>query len=307
MRVAHNFRMPAMQERDGSGIRHAHCRHEPAGWEFGQRRLRAMAQYVARGGEAMGHIIHLRTMADILRSLGQRARARRLEAGWTLREIAERSGVSPRFLVQLESGRGNISVKRLADVATALGTTPAALLTAYEPQAPQVVALLGLRGAGKTTVGRRLAKRRGVSFVELDQRIEQAADLSLAEMFTLHGEDYYRRIEREVLEQVLHERRPMVLATGGGLVTSPETFALLRRSATTIWLRARPEDHWNRVVRQGDRRPMADHPQAMADLRALLAQREPLYAAAALTIETTHVSTAKVVEAIETALGGSAA
>src|SRR5262245_35111995 len=157
-------------------------------------------------------------MTDILRSLGQRARARRLEAGWTLREVAERSGVSPRFLVQLESGRGNISVKRLADVAGALGTTPAALLSASEPQPPPIIALLGLRGAGKTTVGRRLARRRRVPFVELDQRIEQAADLSLAEMFTLHGEDYYRRIEREVLDQVLRERRQMVLASGGGLV-----------------------------------------------------------------------------------------
>ena len=244
-------------------------------------------------------------MADILRSLGQRARARRLEAGWTLREVAERSGVSPRFLVQLESGRGNISVRRLADVADALGTTPAALLAAERARAHDVVALLGLRGAGKTTVGRRLARRRRVPFVELDQRIEQAADLSLAEVFTLHGEDYYRRLEREVLEQVLHERRPIVLATGGGLVTSADTFALLRRSTTTIWLRARPEDHWNRVVRQGDRRPMADHPQAMADLRTLLAQREPLYAAAALTIDTTHLSTPKVVEAIEAALGQS--
>ena len=245
-------------------------------------------------------------MEDLLRSLGQRARARRLEAGWTLREVAERSGVSPRFLVQLESGRGNISVKRLADVADALGTTAAALLTAPEPQAaPHIVALLGLRGAGKTTVGRRLARRRRVPFVELDHRIEQAADLSLAEVFTLHGETYYRRLERDVLEQVLRERRPMVLATGGGLVTSAETFALLRRSATTIWLRARPEDHWNRVVRQGDRRPMADHPQAMADLRALLAQREPLYAAASLTIDTAHLSMAKVVDAVERALGGS--
>ncbi len=104
-------------------------------------------------------------------------------------------------------------------------------------------------------------------FVELDRRVEEAADLSLGELFSLHGEDYYRRLEREVLQEVLSEGRPIVLATGGGMVASPDTFALLRRSAVTVWLRARPEDHWNRVVRQGDRRPMADHPQAMADLR----------------------------------------
>jgi XRE family aerobic/anaerobic benzoate catabolism transcriptional regulator len=90
----------------------------------------------------------------------------------------------------------------------------------------------------------------------------------------------------------------MVLAAGGGIVTSPETFALLRRSAVTIWLRARPEDHWNRVVRQGDRRPMANHPQAMADLRALLAAREPLYSAAHHTVETSRVPVKKVVDEI---------
>lgn len=223
----------------------------------------------------------------LLDGLGRRARARRLEKGWTLRDVAERSGVSPRYLVQLESGRGNISVRRLADVARALDTTPAALLTAADDVPARVVALLGLRGAGKTTVGRRLARRLRARFVELDRRIEQAADLSLTELFSLHGEEYYRRLERDVLQAVLGEGRSMVLATGGGIVTSPETYARLRRSATTVWLRATPEDHWNRVLRQGDRRPMADHPQAMSDLRALLAAREPLYAAAAHEVCTT--------------------
>ena len=230
---------------------------------------------------------------ELLAGLGRRARAHRLARGWTLREVAERSGVSPRFLVQLESGRGNISVRRLADVAKALETTPALLLTDTDAPAPEVIALLGLRGAGKTTVGRRLAKRRRVPFVELDRRVEQAADLSLGELFSLHGEDYYRRLEREVLQEVLSEGRPIVLATGGGLVASPDTFALLRRSAVTVWLRARPEDHWNRVVRQGDRRPMADHPQAMADLRGLLASREPLYSMADHVVDTSQVSVSR--------------
>ena len=235
---------------------------------------------------------------DLLAALGRRARALRLARGWTLRDVAERSGVSPRFLVQLESGRGNISVRRLADVAQALETTPAVLLTDTDGPPANVVALLGLRGAGKTTVGRRLAKRRRVPFVELDRRIETAADLSLGELFSLHGEDYYRRLEREVLQEVLGEGQPMVLATGGGLVASPDTFALLRRSAVTVWLRARPEDHWNRVVRQGDRRPMADHPQAMADLRTLLAAREPLYSMADHVVDTSTLQVGDVVDAI---------
>ena len=227
------------------------------------------------------------------------ARARRLQRGWTLKQVAERSGVSPRFLVQLEAGRGNISVRRLADVARALDVTPASLITMPPEQRDDpIVALLGLRGAGKTTVGKRLARRLRVPFVELDRRIEQAANISLAELFSLHGEDYYRRLEREVLQAVLESEGPMVLATGGGLVTAPETFALLRRGALTVWLRATPEDHWNRVLRQGDRRPLVDHPQAMSDLRSLLAAREPLYATAAHTVETSDRPIDRVVAEI---------
>src|SRR5688572_18078930 len=153
---------------------------------------------------------------NVLRALGARARALRISRGWTLRETAERSRLSARFLVQLESGRGNISVRRLVDVAAALGTTAAALLSESADTPKPVIALLGLRGAGKTTVGRRLARRLSVPFVELDQKIEEAAQLSLSEIFSLHGEAYYRRLERETLEAIVAKREPMVLATGGG-------------------------------------------------------------------------------------------
>jgi XRE family transcriptional regulator, aerobic/anaerobic benzoate catabolism transcriptional regulator len=233
---------------------------------------------------------------EILETVGQNVRAARAERHWTIRELADRSGVSVRFLVQLESGRANISVKRLADLARAFNMPTAELVSDDYPEAPRVVALLGLRGAGKTTIGKQLARRLHVRFVELDRQIEKAADMSLAELFSLYGEDYYRRLERETLAAVLAEKRPMVLATGGGIVASPDTYALLKKSAVTVWLRAAPEDHWNRVVSQGDRRPMADHPQAMADLRALLAAREPLYASADHTVDTSGRTVAKIVD-----------
>lgn len=223
---------------------------------------------------------------DVLQTVGAKVSEARTGRGWTLRELAERSGVSVRFLVQLEAGRGNISIKRLADLAGAFGVTAADLLRESAVLTPRVIALLGLRGAGKTTIGKQLARRLHLRFVELDRRIEKAADMSLAEVFSLYGEDHYRRLERDTLARVLAENRSIVLATGGGIVASPDTYAMLKQHATTIWLRATPEDHWHRVVSQGDRRPMADHPQAMADLRALLATREPLYARADRTVDT---------------------
>ncbi len=236
----------------------------------------------------------------LVTTLGRRVREGRAARHWTLRELAEHSGVSVRFLAMVEAGDGNISVRKLAAVARALGTTPAELLSGpgSETDLP-VVALLGLRGAGKTAVGRKLARRLHVPFVELDRRIEDAADLALSQVFALHGEEYYRTLERETLEKLLDENEPMVLATGGGIVTSGPTYALLRRRALTVWLRADPEDHWNRVVQQGDRRPMADHPHAMAELRRLLNTRGALYAEADVTVDTSNLALDDVVAAVE--------
>ena len=232
----------------------------------------------------------------ILDIVARRVRQARAARRWTIRELAERSGLSVRFLVQLEAGSGNISVKRLDDVARALALTPADLLTEAAADVPRTIALLGLRGAGKTTIGRQLARRLRVRFVELDRRVEQAANMSLTEIFSLYGDDHYRRLERETLAQVLNENRATVLATGGGIVTSADTYALLKKSTITVWLRASPEEHWTRVVRQRDRRPMADRPQAMADLRAILTAREPLYAAAEHTVSTSDRDVGEIVD-----------
>jgi XRE family aerobic/anaerobic benzoate catabolism transcriptional regulator len=244
----------------------------------------------------------------LLRDLGRRVRDGRAARGFSLRELAARSGLSSRFLIDVESGVGNISVKKLAALADALETTPAALLAA--PAASfelPPIALLGLRGAGKSTIGRKLARRLRVPFVELDRRVADSAGLTLSEIFALHGEDYYRRLELAALEELLADGRPRVIATGGGIVHSRESWALLKRRTLTLWLRARPEDHWSRVVQQGDRRPMADHPQAMVELRRILAVREPLYAQAAMTLDTSGRSAEAVASAAVTAVRASRA
>ena len=224
----------------------------------------------------------------LLARVGARVRTLRQGQAMTRRELSERSGVSQRFLTQLEAGRGNISLVRFAEVAAALATTPAALLTEATLPRPATLALLGVRGAGKSSVGAELARRLGVPHVEVDQRIEQAAGLRLAEIFELHGEAYYRRVERAVLDELLTRPTPMVLATGGSIVGDADNFALLRDRAVTFWLKARPRDHWNRVVKQGDRRPMAKSPHAFAELEALLAARAALYARAHHTIDTSR-------------------
>lgn len=236
----------------------------------------------------------------LLRTVGRRVRNLRELRGFSRRQLSGRCGVSERFLAQLEAGKGNISLMRFADVASALSVTPAELLAGglRDGDVSGVVALLGVRGAGKSTVGARLAVLFQVPFIELDARIEQRAGLRLGEIFELHGEAYYRRLEREVLSQLLGEPTSMVMATGGSIVNDFENFTLLRQHTYTVWLRATPEDHWNRVIKQGDARPMAQSPHAFAELRALLAAREPLYANAHHVVDTSGHSVDEVVHRV---------
>jgi XRE family aerobic/anaerobic benzoate catabolism transcriptional regulator len=242
-------------------------------------------------------------ISGFLDSIGARVRGRREAAGLSRRALAERSGISERFLAQLETGRGNISLLRFAQLAAALGTTPATLLERIDNGARPPLALLGVRGAGKSTVGRAVAERLEVPFVELDRRIEAAAGLTLVEIFELHGESYYRRVERQVLAEILAAGDAGVLATGGSIVSHPGNYALLASQARTVWLRARAEDHWERVIRQGDRRPMAKNPQAFAELEALLAAREPLYARADHVIDTSGAPIETVIDQVVAVLG----
>jgi len=238
----------------------------------------------------------------LLEQLGARVRARRHDLSLTLRELADRSEVSERFLVLLEGGRANVSVVRLADIARALGTSASELLSeeaapSEEPRRP-LIALLGLRGAGKTSIGEQAGSRLGVPFVELDARIAERAGMSLAEIFELHGGEYYRRLEREELDRLIQAGAPAIVATGGGLVTDHAAFARLREASVTIWLKATAEDHWNRVVAQGDIRPMANRTDAMNELRGLLRARRPLYELADHVVDTSALGLSRSVDRV---------
>jgi len=236
----------------------------------------------------------------LLSSVGGVTRKLREGRGLTRRELAEKSGVSERFLADLETGQGNISLARLHDVARALGTSAGELLVAAQPerQEKRVVALVGLRGAGKSTIGKALAEKLEVPFVELDALVEKDSGLSLSALFSLHGEAYYRRLAREVLVRFLAGADEAVIATGGGVVTDREAWRLLQKRCTTVWLQATPEDHWKRVLEQGDVRPGAASPHAQEELRALLKAREPLYAQSALAVDTSRLGIPGAVEEI---------
>jgi XRE family transcriptional regulator, aerobic/anaerobic benzoate catabolism transcriptional regulator len=227
----------------------------------------------------------MRPEADaMVRRVGARVRARRAELGLTAKTLAESSGLSLRFISQLEAGQANIAIGRLASVAKSLDVSVSALVETGDDQRC-AIALVGLRGAGKTTLGQALSGHLTLPFVEVDEEIEAAAGPDLGQIFQLHGEDYYRQLEGRCLDMLL-DARPKVVALSGGVVGNPHAWDVVRDRCTTVWLRATPEDHMRRVVEQGDHRPMADRADAMEELRAILADRAPRYARSEVSIDT---------------------
>src|SRR5687767_4853922 len=233
-----------------------------------------------------------------LARLGERVRAWRAASATTRKVLAQSSGVSERYLAQLEVGQGNISVLLLRKVARAMGV-PVESLAREAPDHEadgRRVALLGLRGAGKSTLGAKLAAALGVPFIELDRE----AGAELGEVFALYGQEAYRRFERRALERVLRANEAAVIAAGGSLVTDPDTYRLLLDHCRTIWLKAKPEEHMNRVIAQGDMRPFKGRSAALDEIRKLLADRDRLYARADTTIETSGRSAKAVLEELKT-------
>ncbi len=257
-------------------------------------------------------------------ALGERVRALRARRGLTRKAVALASDVSERHLANLEGGVGNASILVLLQVAQALQCPLAELLGDVTTASPEWlllrellenrdeatlrrarvavgellgtggdnarrssrIALIGLRGAGKSTLGRMLADALGFGFVELSRDIEQFAGCSIAEIQSLYGMNAYRRYERRALEEAIQIHAEAVIATPGGLVSEPATFNLLLAHCTTVWLRASPEDHMRRVRAQGDLRPMAASEEAMQDLKNILAGRAAFYSKAELHVDT---------------------
>jgi XRE family aerobic/anaerobic benzoate catabolism transcriptional regulator len=220
-----------------------------------------------------------------LSRLGERVRGWRTEQGLTRKALSSASGISERYLAQLEAGQGNISVLLLRKVARAMGISIERLVREDDAQVERI-ALLGLRGAGKSTLGEKLAAERGVPFIELDAEVEREAGAKLGEVFAMYGQDAFRRFERRALERVLNQHERAVIATGGSLVTDPRTYDLLLERCFCVWLKAAPQEHMNRVIAQGDMRPFKGRSAALEEIRQLLADRDRLYARANLTLDT---------------------
>jgi XRE family transcriptional regulator, aerobic/anaerobic benzoate catabolism transcriptional regulator len=225
------------------------------------------------------------TETAYLSLLGERVRAWRSENSMTRKALAQASGVSERYLAQLEAGEGNISVLLLRKVARAMGVPVESLVREEEPQ-QKCIALIGLRGAGKSSLGAKLAESMKVPFVELDREVEKEAGAALGEVFAMYGQEAFRRFERRALERVLAEHERAVIAAGGGLVTDPGTYKMLLERCVCVWLKASPEEHMARVMAQGDMRPFKGRSAALEEIRTLLADRDRLYRRADATVDT---------------------
>jgi len=275
--------------------------------------------------------------------LGERVRTIRSRRGMSRKVLAHHSKVSERYLAQLEAGQGNCSIVLLRRIASAMSVpvsdlvderpersvenlllaqlldrlSPAELKEAREVLLSRFggpssetrcdrIALIGLRGGGKTTLGRMLGEAIGAPFIELDREIEWQSGMALSAIFEMFGQSTFRRMERAALEAVLQAHQRFVLATGGSIVTEPSTFELLLTSCLTVWVRARPSEHMSRVIEQGDLRPMADNARAMDDLVSILTSREPLYAKADLILDTAGRTPQESREDLQHLLGATA-
>lgn len=270
--------------------------------------------------------------ATFIAMVGDRVRMARNRKGISRRALSELSGVSQRYLAQLEGGDGNVSIALLRKIARSLDLEIEWLVGREDPWSSDLmtmmqlfrqatrdqrsrvmevldpneagarragrVALIGLRGAGKSTLGRLTAKRMGVPFQELNVVIEEVAGMPVDEVIALYGQEGYRRLERQALQNLVATHEQLVLAVAGGIVSEPETFSYLLRHCHTIWLKAEPEEHMARVRGQGDERPMAGNPAAMDELKSILTSRETLYAKADAVVNTSGSSVEQSVDAV---------
>jgi XRE family aerobic/anaerobic benzoate catabolism transcriptional regulator len=282
-----------------------------------------------------------------LAAIGREVRRHRAKRGMTRRQLAQASATSERYLAQIESGAGNPSASVIRAIALALDLPASALLPAsgvrtaaldavldLVAQAPAAelpelarlietrlaraagadrarrIALIGLRGAGKSTLGRMLAGHLGWPFIELDRVVEEDYGASIPDLIEMAGTATFRRHERSALERVIATNDAAVITTAGGIVSDPETYALLLRRSHTVWIKARPEDHMSRVMAQGDFRPMAQNRAAMADLVAILEARRADYARAEAEVDTAGAaleqSFAKLLRVVTALLGAQA-
>lgn len=276
----------------------------------------------------------------LMEQVGDRVRKARERKGISRRLLSEKSGVSPRYLAQLESGQGNISISLLKRVAIALDhriewfvgeedpwNSDAMRVTelfrrsdeatrdnvlqmlsseADQGRRAQRICLVGLRGAGKSTLGKLAGEQLDIPFVELNEEIECHAGMPISEIMALYGQEGYRRLEADALDRVIATFDRALLAVAGGVVAEPETYNKLLNHFHTIWLKASPQEHMDRVIAQGDVRPMAGNPEAMAELKSILTSREVLYQQAGYQLDTSEVSLEQSLEQLVDIIGDNA-